>query len=105
MTSEFETPDADRTVPEEPVVLEITDVLDLHPFHPSETRDLVRHYLDEAAARGLREVRVIHGRGKGVQRRIIRSLAEKHERVTEFHDAPGPRGGWGATVLTLRIDD
>ena len=87
---------------DEPVELEITDVLDLHSFPPREVPDLVRDYLDAAYDKGLRELRIIHGRGVGVQRRTVRTLLERDPRVVDFRDAPGERGGWGATVVTLR---
>jgi DNA-nicking Smr family endonuclease len=62
----------------------------------------VDEYLLAARARGLREVRVIHGRGKGVQRARVRSLLSRHPAVERFSSAPHTRGGWGATVVILR---
>lgn len=88
--------------PPEPVPLEITDVLDLHTFPPREVPDLVRDWLDAAYEEGYREVRIIHGRGVGVQRRAVRTILERDPRVVDFGDAPGEAGGWGATVVTLR---
>lgn len=87
---------------EEPIPLEITDVLDLHTFPPREVPDLVRDWLDAAYEKGYREVRIIHGRGIGVQRKTVRTILERDPRVAEFQDAPGGSGGWGATVVTLR---
>jgi len=84
------------------VELEITDVLDLHSFPPREVPDLVRDYLDAAYEKGIRELRIIHGRGVGVQRRAVRTLLERDPRVVDFRDAPAQHGGWGATVVTLR---
>lgn len=86
---------------EEPVAIPITDTLDLHPFQPAEIKDVAAEYLREARARGLRQVRLIHGRGIGVQRERIRSLLATLEFVEEFHDADGTGGGWGATVVLL----
>ncbi len=63
---------------------------------------MVEEYLDQAAARGFVEVRLIHGRGRGVQRRIVRAVLARHPRVAAFHDAGPERGGWGATVVRLR---
>jgi dsDNA-specific endonuclease/ATPase MutS2 len=63
---------------------------------------VVADYLEAAHARGFREVRLIHGRGRGVQRRIVQSLLGRHPLVAGFADAPAERGGWGATVVTLR---
>ena len=84
-----------------PIEVEITDVLDLHPFRPRDVADVVRDYLDEAHARGLRRLRIIHGRGVGVQRRTVRTLLERDPRVEAFGDAPLEAGGWGATWVTL----
>ena len=88
--------------PEEPVVLPIEDSLDLHTFTPRDIPDVVGEYLAECARRGLGEVRLIHGRGTGTQRAIVRSLLTNHPLVHAFFDAPPERGGWGATVVRLR---
>jgi DNA-nicking Smr family endonuclease len=84
------------------VELPITDVLDLHSFRPSEVKDVVRDYLDAAQEKGLRHLRIIHGRGIGVQRQTVRTLLERDPRVIAFGDAPAEAGGWGATWLILR---
>ena len=86
---------------DDPVELEITDVLDLHVFPPSQVKDLVRDYLDLAHAKGLRELRIIHGKGTGTQRRLVRSLLERDPRVLRYGDPPGHQGGWGATWVEL----
>ena len=87
----------------EPAIqLTVTDVLDLHSFPPKQVKDVVRSYLDEAADRGFDQVRIIHGRGVGVQRRLVRSLLEHDPRVLTFGDAPETAGGWGATVARLK---
>lgn len=85
-----------------PVELPITDVLDLHSFRPAEVKDVIREYLDAAYETGLRRLRIIHGRGLGVQRQTVRTLLERDPRVTAFGDAPAEAGGWGATWVTLR---
>jgi dsDNA-specific endonuclease/ATPase MutS2 len=85
----------------DPVELPITDVFDLHSFLPSEVADVVREYLDAAYAKGLRDLRIIHGRGIGVQRRTVRTLLQRDPRVVSFGDAPGEAGGWGATWVRL----
>jgi len=85
-----------------PVVLPIEDSLDLHAFSPRDVLSVGDEYLRAAAARGLREVRLIHGRGRGVQRAAIQSMLRSHPLVEAFFDAPEGRGGWGATVVTLR---
>jgi dsDNA-specific endonuclease/ATPase MutS2 len=95
----------DTPRPDEQVVeLPITDELDLHTFRPAETADVVRDYLDAAIAKGLREVRIVHGRGIGTQREIVRRVLARDPRVASFADAPVERGGWGATVAELSAD-
>jgi dsDNA-specific endonuclease/ATPase MutS2 len=91
----------DEDTPAEPVELPITDVLDLHSFPPEQVPDLVRDWLDEVCVRGYREVRIIHGRGIGVQRRTVRAILRSDSRVAHFADAPPGAGGWGATVIRL----
>jgi dsDNA-specific endonuclease/ATPase MutS2 len=95
-----EEPFDSEEVPEE-VVLPLEDFIDLHPFRPRDVRSVVESYLEEAAAAGFREVRLIHGRGIGVQREIVRSLLSRHPAVESYFDAPAERGGWGATVVRL----
>ncbi|HZP43198.1 MAG TPA: Smr/MutS family protein [Candidatus Binatia bacterium] len=84
-----------------PVAIPIEDALDLHPFAPAEVLSVVESYLEAAAAAGLVEVRVIHGRGKGVQRARVRSLLARHPLVAELREATPERGGAGATVVRL----
>jgi dsDNA-specific endonuclease/ATPase MutS2 len=85
-----------------PIVIPITDVIDLHPFAPKDVPSVTEEYLRECLAAGIFEVRIIHGRGTGVQRNIVRSILAKHPRVLSFQDAPAEAGGWGATVVTLK---
>ena len=87
---------------DDPIRLPITDVFDLHSVHPRDVQDVVREYLLEARYRGFRALRIIHGRGIGVQREIVRSILERTDFVEEFRDAPAEAGGWGATVVTLK---
>lgn len=89
----------------DPIEIPIEDHLDLHAFLPKETRDVAFDYLEAARERGFTQVRLIHGRGKGVQREIIRSLLAGLEWVESFHDADHTGGGWGATVVTFRAPD
>lgn len=89
--------------PSEPVHLPIEDSLDLHSFAPKDVRPVVEEYLKEAVARGFREVRLIHGRGIGAQRASVQSLLAGHPLVLRFFDAPPERGGWGATVVMLKV--
>ena len=86
---------------DEPIEIPITEILDLHPFRPREVPSVVREYLDVAYAKGLRRLRIIHGRGRGVQRKTVRTLLERDPRVVDFGDAPLEAGGWGATWVTL----
>jgi DNA-nicking Smr family endonuclease len=86
---------------EEPVRVPVTDVFDLHSVPPHEVKEMVEEYLAEARRLGLRALRIVHGRGIGVQREIVRSVLERTPFVLEYGDAPAEAGGWGATVVTL----
>jgi DNA-nicking Smr family endonuclease len=86
---------------DEPVRIPIEDALDLHAFAPRDVPSVVSEYLVAAAQSGFVEVRLIHGRGIGVQRAIVRSLLSKHPLVVGFADAPPERGGPGATIVQL----
>lgn len=86
----------------EPVRLPITDTFDLHSVPPRDAKEVVEAYLDEAYEAGFRFVRIIHGRGIGVQREMVRTVLARTSFVESFSDAPGEAGGWGATVVTLR---
>jgi Smr domain-containing protein len=86
--------------------LEIEDSIDLHGFAPRDVVSAAQEYVEAAARRGLGEVRLIHGRGKGVQRQRVREMLARHPLVLRFGDAPPARGGFGATLAWLRaIDD
>jgi len=89
----------------EPVEIPIEESIDLHLFRASEISDVVAGYLDAAIEKGFREVRLIHGRGRGVQRNRVQKLLARHPGVERFADAPGDRGGWGATIAWLRSPD
>lgn len=91
----------DGAAPDSPLTLPVEDALDLHPFRPDETAAVVAEYVAAAAARGFREVRLVHGRGIGVQRAIVRRALERSPHVVSFADATPERGGWGATVAIL----
>ncbi len=94
--------DDDLAHDDSPVELEVGDVLDLHSFPPGEIGELVRDYLDLAVERGFAQVRIVHGRGAGVQRERVRRILERDPRVEAFGDAPLGAGGWGATWARLR---
>ncbi len=85
------------------VVMEIEDSIDLHTFAPRDIPDVVDSYLEAAAEVGFEEVRVIHGRGTGFQRNRVWQVLEAHALVAAFRNAPATRGGWGATVVNLRV--
>ena len=87
---------------DDPVVIPIEDHLDLHPFQPKEIASVVEEYLAECKEAGFSEVRLIHGKGKGVQRNSIRALLEKLPNIESFHDAPLEAGNWGATIVKLK---
>lgn len=89
---------------EKPIVVPVEDAIDLHPFPPRDIPSVVDSYLEAAREAGFGEVRLIHGRGKGVQRERIRQLLEKHPLVRGFREAPPGRGGWGATLVWLAVD-
>jgi DNA-nicking Smr family endonuclease len=84
---------------DEPVPVPIEDSLDLHTFHPRDVKAVVADYVEAAHQAGLREVRLIHGRGRGVQRGIVHAALETHPLVEEFWDAP--EAHLGATVARL----
>jgi hypothetical protein len=85
-----------------PVEIPVEDSIDLHSFPPRDVPDVVDAYLEVAGEKGFSEVRLIHGRGIGVQRDRVQKLLARHPLVSGFHDAPAERGGWGATVAYLR---
>jgi len=86
----------------EPIRIPITDIFDLHSVPPRDVKAVVEEYLREAHRLGFTALRIIHGRGVGVQREIVRSILGRTDFVADFRDAPGEAGGWGATVVTLR---
>jgi DNA-nicking Smr family endonuclease len=87
---------------DEPVRIPITDVFDLHSVPPRDVRAVVEEYLIEAHRMGFRALRIIHGRGIGVQREMVRAVLARTPFVKEYGDAPAEAGGWGATLITLR---
>ena len=91
--------DPDNPFPE-PVELEITDSIDLHSFSPKDIKAVTIAYLDEARAKGFRVVRIIHGKGIGVQREIVRNVLRETSFVKSFKAGEG-FGGEGATVVTF----
>ena len=88
----------------DPVEVPIEDALDLHPFRPAEIPAVVESYLEAAHAAGFREVRLIHGKGTGVQRAAVQRVLASSPIVERFAEAPPERGGWGATIAWLARD-
>jgi len=86
----------------EPVKFPIEDCLDLHTFLPRDIPDLLEDYLAECLKAGLYSVRIIHGKGKGVQKRRVQGLLRDNPLVSAFKDAPPEAGGWGATLVELK---
>jgi len=86
----------------DPVEIPIGDSIDLHWFPARDAGEIVDAYLEAAAERGFREVRIVHGRGRGVQRHRVRQHLARSALVERYADAPGDRGGWGATLVWLR---
>jgi len=87
---------------EEPVRIPITDELDLHTFRPKDVKDLVPEYLSECRKKGIRTVRVVHGKGIGNLRRTVHALLERDPNVESFALAGEQLGGWGATMVRLK---
>ena len=95
--------DFDNPFPE-PVEIEITDVFDLHTIPPRDVKAVVEEYLRLANEKGFKVVRIIHGKGIGVQREMVRSILARTEFVIDWTDAPPQAGGLGATIVRLATD-
>lgn len=85
-----------------PVPLPITGELDLHTFRPADLGELIPAYLQECATRGLREVRIVHGKGTGTLRTTVQALLRRSPLVQSFRLGDEHTGSWGATLVTLR---
>ncbi len=92
------------TKEDQPIEYPIDGTLDLHQFAPEETREAVLEYLHVCREKGITSVRIVHGKGIGVKRRIVHSLLESHPHVTGFRHESGSGGSWGATVVDLKPD-
>ena len=90
---------SDEEFPAAPVELEVRDVLDLHTFRPKDIPDVVEAYLEEALRKGFTTVRIIHGKGIGVQRERVHSILRRTPFVEQFRMAPAAAGSWGATIV------
>lgn len=108
-TKQLVEPESESFDPNNPfseiVTIQFQDVIDLHSIPPNQVRAVVEDYIEEAHRRGVRWVRIIHGRGVGVQRENVRAILRRTPCVIDFSDAPAEAGGWGATVVTLSVDD
>ncbi|MBD3402428.1 DNA mismatch repair protein MutS [candidate division GN15 bacterium] len=87
---------------DEPIEYPIDGTLDLHQFSPKETRDVVNEYIRECLDRQIYAIRIVHGKGKGVQRRIVQALLDEHPNVSDYRQEGGSGGSWGATVVDLK---
>ena len=94
--------DSDDKDPIDPVEIPIDGTLDLHNFLPREVKELLPDYLAECRARGLLEVRVVHGKGRGALRRTVHAILARIPYVADFGLAGGSGGSWGATLVTLK---
>jgi dsDNA-specific endonuclease/ATPase MutS2 len=90
--------------PDDVFFVPIEDVLDLHTVSPRDIEPVVEEYLIEARKLGLSALRIIHGRGIGVQRETVRRVLARTPFVIDYGDAPMEAGGWGATIVTLSLD-
>jgi dsDNA-specific endonuclease/ATPase MutS2 len=88
----------------EPVAIPITDVFDLHTIQPRDVKVVVEEYLFQARTLGFRSVRIIHGKGVGVQREMVRSILGRTPFVIDWTDAPPEAGGLGATIVRLKLE-
>ena len=87
---------------DEPVEYPIDGTLDLHMFAPKDTKAVVEEYIRVCLEKGIYSLRIVHGKGIGVKRRIVQSLLESHPDVTGFRHEGGSGGSWGATVVDLK---
>jgi dsDNA-specific endonuclease/ATPase MutS2 len=90
--------DPDNPFPE-PVEIEITDIFDLHTIPPRDVKRVIEEYLQLAHEKGFKVVRIIHGKGIGVQREMVRSILTRTPFVADWTDAPPDAGGLGATIV------
>jgi dsDNA-specific endonuclease/ATPase MutS2 len=86
---------------DQPIQIPVTDVFDLHSVAPRDVKEVVEEYVAEAHRLGFKNLRIIHGRGIGFQREIVRTVLASLPYVTYYGDAPAEAGGWGATIVTL----
>lgn len=97
-------PEGDSVIDHDPVEIPIEGLLDLHTFSPKDVKDLVPEYIEECLRRGVKEIRIIHGKGTGTLKGIVHGLLRKNPHVAAFEDAGPMAGGWGATLVRLWTD-
>jgi DNA-nicking Smr family endonuclease len=85
----------------DPVRIPVEDVLDLHTFRPQDLEPLIEDYIEACVHADFTSVRIVHGKGRGVQKRRVQELLRRNPYVAAFHDAPLEAGGWGATIVAL----
>ncbi len=90
---------------DKPAQYPVDGTLDLHLFAPADTREVVLEYIDVCLEKGLLSLRIVHGKGVGVKRRIVQSILDDHPNVLSFRHEGGSGGSWGATVVDLRVLD
>jgi DNA-nicking Smr family endonuclease len=94
---------SDEDLDNEPAVkIPINGILDLHTFAPREVKDLINDYIEECLQAGLSDIRIIHGKGKGILRDRVYSILKRHSMVESFVQAPLEAGGWGAVLVKLK---
>ena len=86
----------------DPVAIEINGILDLHPFSPKDLKTLIPDYLEECRKKGLVEIKIIHGKGKGNIRRSVHALLSRNSLVLDFQQADLQSGSWGATIVKIK---
>ncbi len=90
---------------EEPIVLPVNGILDLHCFRPREVKDLVPEYLRECRKKNIIQVRIIHGKGTGTLRRTVHAILGRLDGVKSFRMAGEDAGSWGATLVVLQAEE
>jgi len=86
----------------DPIAIEIDGILDLHPFSPKDLKTLIPDYLEECRKKGIEEIKIIHGKGKGNIRRSVHALLDRNSLVLDYHQADLHSGSWGATLVRIK---
>ena len=95
--------DGEETFPQGPMPLPITGELDLHSFRPQDLGELIPDYIEECRAKGIHKIRIVHGKGIGNVRRSVEAILARHPDVESFAQASEQMGGWGATIVSLKL--